>query len=96
MGLNTFRTAYTMKDGTVLHGDLILPADASGKAIAKKFPVIVTITAYNKGVQGYAGGLAGGDPTDIAACKETYERLRPTTAQQVLRFHRMQQNAPVA
>ncbi len=39
--------------------------------------------------------LAGGDPTDIAACKETYERLRPTTAQQVLRFHRMQQNAPV-
>jgi uncharacterized protein (DUF2336 family) len=40
--------------------------------------------------------LAGGDPTDIAACKDTYERLRPTTAQQVLRFHRMQQNAPAA
>jgi uncharacterized protein (DUF2336 family) len=40
--------------------------------------------------------LAGGDPTDIAACKDTYERLRPSTAQQVLRFHRMQQNAPVA
>jgi hypothetical protein len=30
------------------------------------------------------------------ACKDTYERLRPSTAQQVLRFHRMQQNAPVA
>jgi uncharacterized protein (DUF2336 family) len=40
--------------------------------------------------------LAGGDPTDIAACKDTYERLRPSTAQQVLRFHRMQQNAPAA
>ena len=40
--------------------------------------------------------LAGGDPTDIAACKDTYERLRPSTAQQVLRFHRMQENAPVA
>ena len=40
--------------------------------------------------------LAGGDPSDIAACKDTYERLRPSTAQQVLRFHRMQQNAPVA
>ena len=40
--------------------------------------------------------LAGGEPTDIAACKDTYERLRPSTAQQVLRFHRMQENAPVA
>ena len=37
--------------------------------------------------------LLGGEPTDIAACKETYERLRPSTAQQVLRFHRMQQTA---
>ncbi|MBR1210775.1 DUF2336 domain-containing protein [Bradyrhizobium sp. JYMT SZCCT0180] len=38
--------------------------------------------------------LTGGEPTDISACKDTYERLRPSTAQQVLRFHRMQQNAP--
>ncbi|MFL6023080.1 MAG: CocE/NonD family hydrolase [Marmoricola sp.] len=51
-----------MDDGVVLRGDLILPADANGKAIDKKFPVIATITAYNKGVQQYAGGLAGGDP----------------------------------
>ncbi|RNL60490.1 CocE/NonD family hydrolase [Nocardioides marmoriginsengisoli] len=51
-----------MDDGVLLRGDLILPADAAGKAIAKKFPVIVTITAYNKGVQQYAGGLAGGAP----------------------------------
>jgi uncharacterized protein (DUF2336 family) len=40
--------------------------------------------------------LSGGEPTDLAACKDTYERLRPSTAQQVLRFHRMQQNAPAA
>ena len=40
--------------------------------------------------------LSGGEPTDIATCKQTYERLRPSTAQQVLRFHRMQQNAPAA
>jgi hypothetical protein len=35
-------------------------------------------------------------PTDLQACKATYERLRPSTAQQVLRFHRMQQNASPA
>ena len=42
--------------------------------------------------------LAAGEPTDLLACKETYERLRPSTAQQVLRFHRMQQQqgAPAA
>jgi len=37
--------------------------------------------------------LSGSEPTDLAACKATYERLRPSTAQQVLRFHRMQQSA---
>ncbi len=52
-----------MDDGVVLRGDLILPADASGKRIpGMRFPVIATITAYNKGVQQYAGGLAGGNP----------------------------------
>ncbi|WP_028348951.1 DUF2336 domain-containing protein [Bradyrhizobium murdochi] len=40
--------------------------------------------------------LSGGEPTDLGACKDTYERLRPSTAQQVLRFHRMQQNVPAA
>jgi uncharacterized protein (DUF2336 family) len=38
--------------------------------------------------------LSGLEPTDIGACKATYERLRPSTAQQVLRFHRMQTAAP--
>jgi hypothetical protein len=37
--------------------------------------------------------LSGLAPTDLAACKATYERLRSSTAQQVLRFHRMQQAA---
>jgi len=40
--------------------------------------------------------LSGSEPTDLAACKATYERLRPSTAQQVLRFNRMQQSAAPA
>jgi uncharacterized protein (DUF2336 family) len=40
--------------------------------------------------------LSGTEPTDLGACKATYERLRPSTAQQVLRFHRMQQTAAPA
>ena len=40
--------------------------------------------------------LSGGETTDLLSCMETYERLRPSTAQQVLRFHRMQQSAPAA
>jgi hypothetical protein len=38
-------------------------------------------------------GLLGAERTDLLACKATYERLRPSTAQQVLRFQRMQQAA---
>jgi hypothetical protein len=40
--------------------------------------------------------ISGGEPADLAACKATYERLRSSTAQQVIRFHRMQQMVPVA
>lgn len=65
--------AIPMDDGVVLRGDLMLPADADGKAISKKFPVIVTITAYNKGVQQYAGGLAGGLPDYLV--KRGYAQL---------------------
>lgn len=39
--------------------------------------------------------LSTGEPTDLQSCKATYERLRPSTAQQVLRFHRMQQQQDV-
>jgi len=52
--------AIPMSDGTVLRGDLTLPADADGKAVDRRFPVIVSITAYNKSSGGF-GGLAGGD-----------------------------------
>ncbi|MBA2955329.1 CocE/NonD family hydrolase [Nocardioides sp. MAH-18] len=52
--------AIPMSDGTVLRGDLELPANADGQAVDKRFPVIVTITAYNKATGGF-GGLAGGD-----------------------------------
>jgi uncharacterized protein (DUF2336 family) len=40
--------------------------------------------------------LSGSDRSDLEACKATYERLRSSTAQQVLRFHRMQQTAAPA
>jgi putative CocE/NonD family hydrolase len=65
--------AIPMDDGVTLRGDLVLPADANGKAIAKKFPVVATITAYNKGVQQYAGGLAGGLPEYLV--KRGYAQL---------------------
>jgi uncharacterized protein (DUF2336 family) len=39
--------------------------------------------------------LSGSGPTDLHSSKDTYERLRPSTAQQVLRFHRMQQTTTV-
>ena len=40
--------------------------------------------------------LSGMDRADLEACRQTYERLRTSTAQQVLRFHRMQQTAAPA
>jgi uncharacterized protein (DUF2336 family) len=40
--------------------------------------------------------LSGMDRADLEACRHTYERLRTSTAQQVLRFHRMQQTAAPA
>lgn len=52
--------AIPMDDGVVLRGDLTLPADADGRAVKGRFPVIVTITAYNKSATaGPASGLAG-------------------------------------
>ena len=54
--------AIPMSDGTILRGDLILPAKADGSAVTTRLPVIVTITAYNKS-SGSASGLAGSDPS---------------------------------
>jgi putative CocE/NonD family hydrolase len=53
-----------MSDGVVLRGDLTLPATADGAAASGRFPVVVTITAYNKSViaGGFGSTLAGADP----------------------------------
>lgn len=40
--------------------------------------------------------LTGIKSVDLDECRSTYERLRTSTAQQVLRFHRMQHSAAVA
>ena len=65
--------AIPMSDGTILRGDVMRPADADGKAIAKRFPVIVTITAYNKTLLSSAGGLGGADPSYLV--KRGYVQL---------------------
>ena len=51
--------AIPMSDGTVLRGDLVLPATADGRAVARRLPVIITITAYNKSASG-GSPLSGG------------------------------------
>ncbi|HEU5037921.1 MAG TPA: CocE/NonD family hydrolase [Nocardioides sp.] len=61
-----------MSDGTVLRGDLVLPADADGNTVDQRFPVIVTITAYNKQAQG-SSGLAGAGPSYLV--KRGYAQL---------------------
>lgn len=40
--------------------------------------------------------LSGGSQTDMLTLRDTYEALRSSTAQQVLRFHRMQTTTPAA
>ena len=71
--VTTTGLAIPMSDGVVLRGDLMLPADAAGTPAQGRFPVVVTITAYNKGAQQYAGGLAGGDASYLV--KRGYAQL---------------------
>src|SRR5690349_1282943 len=52
--------AIPMSDGVVLRGDLELPADADGNPVEGRLPVIVTITAYNKVVGTFSGGILSG------------------------------------
>jgi hypothetical protein len=40
--------------------------------------------------------LAGGSQTDMLTLRDAYEALRGSTAQQVLRFHRMQSTTSAA
>jgi putative CocE/NonD family hydrolase len=67
--------AIPMSDGVVLRGDLTLPAGADGQAAPGRFPVVVTITAYNKTViaGGFGSTLAGADPAYLV--KRGYAQL---------------------
>lgn len=67
--------AIPMSDGVVLRGDLTLPADADGTAAPGRFPVVVTVTAYNKTViaGGFGSTLAGADPAYLV--KRGYAQL---------------------
>jgi uncharacterized protein (DUF2336 family) len=44
-----------------------------------------------RAIIGLRDELAGMKAPELEICRNTYEQLRPSTAQQVLRFHRMQQ-----
>ncbi|MFT4189177.1 MAG: CocE/NonD family hydrolase [Aeromicrobium sp.] len=49
-----------MSDGVELLGDLTRPVDADGDVVEEPLPVVITITAYNKGVQGSGASPLGG------------------------------------
>lgn len=51
--------AIPMSDGTVLRGDLMRPSEDGTTPVAKRLPVVVTITAYNKSATA-GSSLAGG------------------------------------
>lgn len=67
--------AIPMSDGTVLRGDLMVPADGEGNAVDEPLPVVVTITAYNKSLIGTPAAAirAGGDPAYLV--KRGYAQL---------------------
>ncbi|GAA2361813.1 CocE/NonD family hydrolase [Saccharopolyspora halophila] len=51
----------TMSDGIVVRANVRRPADAEGDPVAGRFPVLLTITAYNKNaLDGPAAGVIGG------------------------------------
>jgi hypothetical protein len=59
------------------------------KALGLSWP---TVSALFK----MRGRLNGSDNNDITMSRASYERLRLNTAQQVLRFYRMRQNATIS
>ena len=61
-----------MSDGVILRGDLTLPAGPDGEPVDKRFPVVVTITAYNKSV--LASTSLGGSTGDYLV-KRGYAQL---------------------
>ena len=73
--------------------NMMLETRAEGVMILAKVGALSWSTV--KAIINMRDKLSGLEPTDLAACKATYERLRSSTAQQVLRFHRMQQATAV-
>lgn len=71
--------------------DMMVETRAEGVMILAKVSGMSWSTV--KAIINMRDDLSGMDRADLANCKATYERLRPSTAQQVLRFHRMQQTA---
>jgi uncharacterized protein (DUF2336 family) len=74
--------------------NMMVETRAEGVMILAKVSGLSWLTV--KAIINMRDALSGMAPTDLGACKATYERLRPSTAQQVLRFHRMQQTAAPA
>ena len=71
--------------------DMMIETRAEGVMILAKVASLSWSTV--KSIINMRDEFSGGAPTDLGACRDTYERLRPSTAQQVLRFHRMQQTS---
>jgi uncharacterized protein (DUF2336 family) len=69
--------------------NMMVEARAEGVMILAKVAGMSWATV--KAIINMRDQLSGSGPTDLHGSKDTYERLRPSTAQQVLRFHRMQQ-----
>ncbi|MET4326881.1 uncharacterized protein (DUF2336 family) [Bradyrhizobium sp. i1.15.2] len=77
-------TAETMMIESRVEGVMIL-----AKVAAMQWSSVRAIIALRE-------KLAGGSQTDMVTLRDAYEALRSSTAQQVLRFHRMQQGATPA
>ncbi|GAA4669953.1 CocE/NonD family hydrolase [Nocardioides nanhaiensis] len=50
----------TVDDGTILRGDLVQPATAAGEPLARRAPVLVVVTAYNKSASSGIGLTGSG------------------------------------
>jgi uncharacterized protein (DUF2336 family) len=74
--------------------NMMVETRAEGVMILAKVSAVSWSTV--KAIINMRDDLSGGDRSDLEACQGTYERLRTSTAQQVLRFHRMQLTAAPA
>jgi len=67
--------AIKVSDGVTLRGDLQLPSKDGKTAVSGRWPIVITITAYNKTViaGGFGSTLAGADPAYLV--KRGYAQL---------------------